>query len=78
MGAFKEREIEHKNNVWIIKPPNMARSMDMVVTNNLDAIIRLLETGPKLAQKYIEHPLTLRKRKFDLRFIVCLESIGSL
>lgn len=49
MGAYKEREIQRLNNIWIIKPPNMARSMDMVVTDNLDAIIRLLETGPKLA-----------------------------
>ena len=49
MGVFKTREMLRKENTWIIKPPNMARSMDMVVTNNLDIIIRLLETGPKLA-----------------------------
>ncbi|CAD8093778.1 unnamed protein product [Paramecium sonneborni] len=78
MGAYKTRELQHLNNLWIIKPPNMARSMDMVVTNNLDVVLRLIETGPKLAQKYIERPLTLRNRKFDLRFIVALKSIEPL
>ena len=64
-----------RNNLWIIKPPNMARSMDMVVTDNLDVILRLLETGPKLAQKYIHRPVTLRGKKIDLRFIVLLRSV---
>ncbi|KAM3130195.1 hypothetical protein pb186bvf_017695 [Paramecium bursaria] len=78
MGCYKQRELENKENTWIIKPPNMARSMDMVVTNNLDVILRVLETGPKLAQKYIDKPLTIRKKKFDLRFIVALRSIEPL
>lgn len=75
IGEFKSLEEKCKNNLWIIKPPNMARSMDMVITNNLDVILRLLETGPKLAQKYIHKPITLRKKKIDLRFIVLLRSV---
>jgi tubulin--tyrosine ligase-like protein 12 len=53
----------------------MARSMDMVVTDNLDAILRLLETGPRLAQKYIHKPLTLRGNKIDLRYIVLVRGV---
>ncbi len=53
----------------------MARSMDMIVTKNLDVILRTLETGPKLAQKYIHRPLTLRKNKIDLRYVVLLRSV---
>ena len=75
IGEYKTNQEKHKANLWIIKPPNMARSMDMVVTNNLDVILRLLETGPKLAQKYIHKPVTLRKKKIDLRFIVLLRSV---
>lgn len=75
IGEYKINQESYKNNLWIIKPPNMARSMDMVITDNLDVIIRLLETGPKLAQKYIHRPVTLRERKIDLRFIVLLRSV---
>jgi tubulin--tyrosine ligase-like protein 12 len=78
VGEFKLREKNHQSNWWIIKPPNMARSMDMVVTDNLDAIIRVLETGPKLAQKYIHRPLTLRGKKIDLRFVIVLRSLEPL
>ncbi len=53
----------------------MARSMDMVVTDNLDAILRLLETGPRLAQKYIHKPLTLIGNKIDLRYIVLVRGV---
>jgi tubulin--tyrosine ligase-like protein 12 len=75
IGEFQERQRVRKDNHWIIKPPNLARSMDMVVTNNLDAIIRLMETGPKLAQKYIHRPLTLFGNKIDMRFVVLVRSV---
>ena len=75
IGEFLSREEKHENNIWILKPPNMARSMDMIVTNNLDNIIRQMETGPKLIQKYIDNPLTIEGKKIDLRFVVALKSV---
>lgn len=41
-------------------------------------LYRLLETGPRLAQKYISKPCTLRNKKIDLRFIVLLRSLEPL
>jgi len=42
----------------------------MIVTDNLEEIIRVCETGPKICQSYIHRPLLLNKKKFDLRFII--------
>lgn len=56
----------------------MARSMDMIITDNLPLIIRNMETGPKIAQKYISKPVLRRGRKVDLRYILLVKSITPL
>ena len=58
-----------------MKPINMARSMDTWVSSNLTQILRLAETGPKIAQKYIHNPLLFKGRKMDLRFVALLKSV---
>ena len=75
LGQFYERKRRNIDNFWILKPPNLARSMDMIVTDNLDLIVRSIETGPKIAQKYIHNPVTLNNKKIDLRYIVMLKSV---
>ncbi len=78
IGDFYQREKEGLDNLWIIKPPNMARSIDMIITDNLSLIIRAMETGPKIAQKYISKPVLLKGKKVDLRFILLVKSISPL
>lgn len=73
-----KRQKAGADNTWIVKPTKMARSMDTWVTNNVEQICRLVETGPKIAQKYIERPITFSGRKFDLRYCVLLKSLMPL
>ena len=35
----------------------------------------MVETGPKIAQKYIHNTLTYKGKKFDMRFVVLLKSV---
>lgn len=56
----------------------MARSLDMIITDNLPLIIRNMETGPKIAQEYIVNPVLRRGRKVDLRYILLVKSISPL
>jgi tubulin--tyrosine ligase-like protein 12 len=56
----------------------MARSMDMIITDNLSIIIKNMETGPKIAQKYIERPVVRQGRKVDLRYILLVKSVNPL
>lgn len=78
VGHFADRAdaIGQKNNVWIVKPWNLARGIEITVSRNLMEMIRLAESGPKLASIYI-NPTLYNKRKFDLRYIVMVRSVSS-
>jgi hypothetical protein len=78
IGNYYFNESNYYDNSWILKPINMSRSMDMIVTNNLKEIIRSVETGPKICQKYIDKPLLMNNKKFDLRFIILLKNLVPL
>ncbi|KAK4884255.1 hypothetical protein RN001_000526 [Aquatica leii] len=84
VSYYKHRENRGLNNHWIIKPYNLARGLDTHITNNLNYILRLPATGPKIAQKYIDNPVLffqqdcLGKVKFDVRYVILLKSINPL
>lgn len=82
---FQYREDQHLDNTWIVKPINLTRSIDMSVSNTFDMIIRLPESGPKIACKYVSPPILLKIPemgengvKFDVRYVLLLRSVRPL
>jgi len=78
IGRFMEREKKSQDNSWILKPINAARSSDHIITNNLEWIIRHIETAPRLIQKYVHNPFTIEKKKIDIRLWVVVRSFSPL
>ncbi|KAL1513515.1 hypothetical protein ABEB36_002917 [Hypothenemus hampei] len=76
----------HKNpgKFWIIKPYNLARGMDIHITQNFNYIMRLPCTGPKIAQEYLTNPVLFYRNdcegqvKFDLRYVILLKKVRPL
>jgi len=78
IGDYLERKKGGKSLVFIVKPWNLARGIGHVITDNIDCVIRLMETGPKIACEYITNPSLYEDLKYDLRFIALLRSVDPL
>lgn len=84
VAFYLAQKAKGMNNYWIVKPWNLARSLDTHITDNLDFILRLAVSGPKIAQRYIDRPVLFRRIelnlsvKFDVRYIILLRSVNPL
>lgn len=60
-------EINGHNNIWIVKPAGLSRGRGIDVFNTLVEIIdNCYQEGHWVAQKYIENPMIVQNRKFDI------------
>ena len=56
------------NNIWIVKPAGLSRGRGIEVYNTLVEIIdNCYREGHWVAMKYIENPMIIANRKFDIR-----------
>ena len=83
VSYYQNQEKNGNNNLWICKPWNLARGLDITITDNLNCILRLPSTGPKLAQKYLHDPVLFNRGdvglvKFDIRYVILLQSVKPL
>ncbi|XP_054656154.1 tubulin--tyrosine ligase-like protein 12 isoform X1 [Dunckerocampus dactyliophorus] len=80
---YQLRHQRAHDNHWICKPWNLARGMDIHITNNLNYIIRQRESTPKVVCKYLEDPVLFSREdiglvKFDIRYMLLLRSVKPL
>ncbi|XP_013183658.2 tubulin--tyrosine ligase-like protein 12 [Amyelois transitella] len=81
VAYYMQRKKAGLDNHWICKPYNLARSLDTYVTDDLYFMCRLPQSGPKIAQKYIENSVLFERPdigrvKFDIRYVILLTSVN--
>ena len=68
-------------NIWIMKPSNLSRGRGVTCVDSLKPIEESLSAtndSGLIVQKYIENPLIIDKRKFDIRQWVLVTSLNPL
>jgi len=77
---FPQFKINGDKNIWIIKPAGLSRGRGIQVFSNLDDITDYTRGKDSnwIVQKYIENPLIVNNRKFDLRIWVLVTGINPL
>jgi tubulin monoglycylase TTLL3/8 len=75
---FSQYKTNGYRNMWIVKPAKLSRGRGIKIFNNLKDIIDYSKTTSCVVQKYIENPMLIKGRKFDIRQWVLVTSFCPL
>jgi len=75
---YPQHKINGLQNLWIVKPAGLSRGRGITVLSDLKRILDFSKTKHYIVQKYIENPLIVCKRKFDIRQWVLISSFNPL
>ena len=67
--AYPQYHLNGSRNIWILKPALLSRGRGIKCFNNLPKILDFVfqKKIPYVCQKYIENPLIIKRKKFDIR-----------
>lgn len=78
-NKYPQFKINGVNNIWILKPAGLSRGRGIELYNHLEEIKdKMQKEGQWVMQKYIECPLLVKKKKFDIRQWVLVTSWNPL
>eukprot|EP00826_Nyctotherus_ovalis_P015458 TRINITY_DN14398_c0_g4_i2.p1 TRINITY_DN14398_c0_g4~~TRINITY_DN14398_c0_g4_i2.p1 ORF type:complete len:653 (+),score=118.89 TRINITY_DN14398_c0_g4_i2:31-1959(+) len=77
-NKFPQFKLNGHHNVWIVKPAGMSRGRGIKLFSKLKDILGYAKTSQCVVQKYIENPMIIKCRKFDIRQWVLVTSFCPL
>ena len=76
---FPQYVLGGNRNIWIVKPSGLSRGRGITCIDQLNDILSNIRShNQTVIQKYIENPLVIKGRKFDIRQWVLLTNLNPL